>query len=207
MKLVFRITMVFLVLAGFALSAGAATITLTPQSAPPYYDGSNLLFHSYYYTWGINQSLGEPLTFAELRIYNLTDTNGGSNRLYIDLLDSAPSGFVRHFDQNETFNDDLISYASSNSIALTPLVTYSNVPFSPPANYIYTFTAADLAVLNNYGSDGLFAIGIDSDCYFNNTGIELVLAPVPEPANSLIMLLGTGLVGIAGWGRKKFRKK
>ena len=39
-----------------------------------------------------------------------------------------------------------------------------------------------------------------SDSYVNGGGST----PVPEPGT--MMLLGSGLVGLAGWGRKKFRK-
>jgi hypothetical protein len=49
------------------------------------------------------------------------------------------------------------------------------------------------------------AIASNFTMWCGNDNGKAVVAPVPEPASML--LLGTGLIGLPGWGRKKFKKK
>jgi hypothetical protein len=66
-------------------------------------------------------------------------------------------------------------------------------------DYTYTFSAGDLAKLNAFLSDDVFALGLDPDCHFFNDGITLKLydvsvnqqSAVPEPTT--LLLLGTGV--------------
>ncbi len=62
-------------------------------------------------------------------------------------------------------------------------------------------------------SEGIYSIGLDSQVQGilfasigsqNDFAVAGYTTPVPEP--STILLLGVGLVGLAGFGRKKFKK-
>lgn len=101
---------------------------------------------------------------------------------------------------SSTANRNVPGYDSSNPVFAGGFV---NPPTVVPFSYVQLGT--DLWFFEASVDKGLFASGITGIHLTESCGNDVAnLAPVPEPGT--MMLLGTGLVGLAGWGRKKFRK-
>jgi hypothetical protein len=160
----------------------ADSLTFTP-SDPDLGD----LAHDYYYTWGMEIQLNGPITVtaAQLSFDDIRDWTWESNRLYVNLLDSAQPGVTRNYDNEHGGNN----FDGEGLL----LHTYENLP-AYPQDLVYHFDQAELAALTGaINNDGNFGIGIDPDCHFYNNGVRLQLSygqPVPEPATLGLLILG-----------------
>jgi len=206
----------------FGLSSNALADTITFQPSPV--DLNDLDHHSVY-TWRVNNLdlNGKTITGAKLTITNIRNWDSNPNRLFIHLLDTARNAGVASFtdDPNSSNTsvsiiDDFVNtryhnqsnWLVANGTADTFLASQSFT--TTPTNYVLNFSAAQLQILSAYIANGSnFALGFDPDCHFFNDGIKFEItynnAPIPEPAT--MVLLGTGLAGVAAKIRKRRQQK
>ena len=204
-----------LLLGLMAVKAAANTYTYTPSPADLY----DLDHHSAY-TWRIdNISLsGGPITGASLTFQDIRNWDANPNMLFIHLFDTAKNSGVKSFyDASGVPVDQIIDNFAPAMMKSNPLIAgntgntfLTNVSFTmTPTTYTYNFTAAQLAALQQYISNGKnIAFGFDPDCHFWNNGVTFTIVTgvkVPDTGTTA-GLFGFAFVMLA-WAQRKTAKK
>ena len=172
-------------------SAGAASIDFQPTPVD-LYD----LDHYKYYTWGINPAIpsGDTIVSASLSFDNISNYDSGPNTLWVHLLERARPLVVVHTDTLGGGDD-----FGGQGILLNQWIDLS----ASPQDITYNFDSGELTELIGYLGDGNFGLGFDPDCHFLNDGVTLTLNTAPVPIPGAFLLFGSGLIGLAGYRRKK----
>jgi hypothetical protein len=114
---------------------------------------------------------------------------------------------------------DLNFHMGINGTSIDGVFTFNHDETPNPAPDVVTITSPDLNTLFNFGgTDYIFTLlgfsqdgGTTTDTEFttaenqeNEAGLYGSITVIPEPATML--LLGSGLIGLAGYARRRFRK-
>ena len=157
-----------------------------------------------YSEWIMRVNDPTTINFAEEYISSASLTFNGfygyGNHLWVHLLDST--GVAGPHTYPEAGGDNNYDDWGSEYF-LVDMDAYAN---GTPSTETYTFESDDISELTTFlQTDDKFGIGLDAECHYYNTSVEMTINTnvIPEPGT--MFLLGSGLIGLAGF-RRRFKK-
>lgn len=165
------------------------------------------------YTWRLDNLPSAPITSASITFTGVSNAQGGSNRLFGHLLDSAKGSGVSSFVDNPNSRRAVVDLTDDfanprHHVASDWLVApeadgtklFGKSFGMTPESWTYTFTDTEVSKLNQYLSDGSIAFGFDSDGHYFNEGITFnvrfgaVIPPAASPIPEASAVLPLSLV-------------
>lgn len=153
--------------------------------------------------WVLNVTTGLTMPFIGDPSFPKMDLNSvnvssrfGSGTLQIDFAQDSFTGAVPGFvlDIGGVTNGSITYSAFYNDTLIGSIGPYKSGAFSESMNFVLP-TSGDYALRQH------IEITHDAGWSIPHTSFNASLSPVPEPGT--ILLLGSGLAGLAAWGRKK----
>lgn len=162
------------------------------------------LDHYSYYQWSIPDIIcSRPIPGLNIVFHNISDWMVEADYLNVYIKDTSTPLYPSY--QWAGIDDQSLTAPNWDGVGGLGYTKISGTWSDPTGGgntaYDVVFSTSDSTLLSYINNGGYFNIGIDPDCHYS--GEKITVESVPEPG--ILLLLGFGLVGVAGFARMKFK--